>query len=74
MSATGALIAVLIGAVTVLFFWARDNDRQIETLLRVNGQRLQDLARLPAHIEVLERAQGLKPGTSMHAAWKEGDE
>lgn len=33
-----------------------------------------ELADLRSRIESLERAHGLKPGTSMHANWEEGNE
>ena len=61
MSITGALIAALIGAVIVLFFWARDNDRQIEVLARANGQRLQDHVQLRVRVEALEGSGDEEP-------------
>lgn len=60
----GFLIAALTGAVIALFCMARDTHRRTEVLSRANGLRAQELARLRARIEVLERAQDLKPGTS----------
>jgi len=60
---TGFLAAALTGAVIALFFWARDNDRRTEVLSRANGLRAQELARLRARIEVLERAHNRKEGT-----------
>lgn len=35
---------------------------------------LTEIVNLRSRIESLERAHGLKPGTSMHAGWKEGSE
>lgn len=66
----GVLITALTCAVVALLWMARSTHRRTEVLSRANGKRLQELARLRARIEALERAQGIKPGTSMHAAWK----
>ena len=70
----GFLITALTGAVVALLWMVRSTHRRTEVLSRANGKRLQELARLRARIEVLERAQGLKPGTPMHASWEEGTE
>jgi len=53
---------------------ARNTHRRTEVLSRANGKRLQELARLRARIEALERAHGIKPVTPMHASWEEGTE
>ena len=69
----GFLITALTGAVVALLWMARNTHRRTEVLSRANGKRLQELARLRARIEVLERSAGFTPGTSMHAAWKENE-
>lgn len=63
----GFLITALTGAVIALLWIAGSTHRRTEILSRANGLRAQELARLRARIEALERAQDPKPGTSTHA-------